>query len=72
MIQSAYDDAEWWGRFLQNGPCVITRRTNPLILASTWGDGSGTGSGGTIKFVSSTIPVSETEELWMGVWRELG
>ena len=61
----------WWKGHLGNHPGYTTSRAqsrNGLVLK--WGDGSGTGTGGTTELVPLTQDGEGASnlELWMGVW----
>eukprot|EP00957_Ditylum_brightwellii_P017299 1303169-Ditylum_brightwellii.AAC.1 len=68
LTEMAKDELSWWERYLTAGMCTINRALHLLTLATSWGDGNRTGSGSTLKLVSSSKPLSEVEELWMEVW----
>jgi hypothetical protein len=60
------DDLQWWDRFLQCNPGNTSRAGHMGTLGVTWGDGSGTGTGGTLEEVQHLVqPEIET---WMGTW----
>jgi hypothetical protein len=56
-------DLVWWQEFLRRNPGQVSRNGQAESLLATWGDGSGTGTGGTIE--SPDEPEIET---WMGAW----
>ena len=55
-------DMTWWSRILQVPGGRVLRSHISGTLVPTWGDGSGTGTGGTIQ-----IP-GDGMKLWMGQW----
>lgn len=60
---------KWWKDALTLG---LSRQTQPKDIATigvAWGDGSGTGSGGTINFISQNNRDSNINlNVWMGTW----
>jgi hypothetical protein len=61
----------WWGHHLRHTPGSTTYRAHSgrgIVLK--WGDGSGTGTGGSTEFYELTEAqlASPGMELWMGVW----
>lgn len=69
MTEEAWSELQWWREFLAEGLGACIKAEDPAVLVSTHGDGSGTGTGGTVQFDSSEIRTPEDLELWMGVWR---
>jgi hypothetical protein len=59
-------DLVWWREFLVRNPCQVSRSGQAQSLLATWGDGSGTGTGGTIE--EQHAP---SIEQWMGAWHPL-
>jgi hypothetical protein len=57
------DDLRWWKDFLDHNPGNPSRSGMAGTLVGTWGDGSGTGTGGTVE-TQGTL----TLETWMGTW----
>ena len=67
----AWADLTWWKRALQIFVCRRERPAKTAHLAVTWGDGSGTGTGGTVETFTITEagPVKGAQmETWMGIW----
>ena len=63
---------EWWRDFLEINPGAATcRSTSANGLVMKWGDGSGTGTGGTTELYPLTAAQERCPniELWMGVWK---
>lgn len=62
----------WWKAHLQHAPGSATyRATCGKGITIQWGDGSGTGTGGTTEFYEvseAEVQASPHMELWMGVW----
>jgi hypothetical protein len=56
-------DLWWWHAFLEANPGNTSRTGCSSSLLGTWGDGSGTGTGGTIE--EQRVPELEA---WMGTW----
>ena len=68
MTEGLLMDLDWWKIALRH---KISRRARPLhsqTLVSTYGDGSGTGTGGTIQVHHDDRP-DEPMDMWMGVWK---
>ena len=69
LRQRSQDCLWWWREALTSG---LSRQTQPRDIATigvSWGDGSGTGTGGTINFL--TLEEREnpiTLDIWMGTW----
>ena len=73
LSAASHGALEWWAQLLRANPgsCTAAGMDSGLVLK--WGDGSGTGTGGT----TEVCPISDgrlatdgpTLELWMGVWR---
>jgi len=61
-------DLEWWETALQLSPRQYARSRHQSIVGVTWGDGSGTGTGGTLQIVP-TGGEAMAVEAWMGVWQ---
>jgi hypothetical protein len=59
------EDLEWWFAFLAENPGNESRSGKAGKLAVTFGDGSGTGTGGTIEWVRD---LGLCLEAWMGTW----
>eukprot|EP00957_Ditylum_brightwellii_P132448 10099695-Ditylum_brightwellii.AAC.1 len=70
MTEKAYLEVTWWKEYLSLGPCAICRPLDLLVLATTWGDSSGTGTGGTFRLISSAELAQSDKEWWMGVWTQ--
>ena len=68
MTPQAWDELSWWREYLSRSDGALVRARDSAVLVSTWGDGSGTGSGGTVQFSSSQVPTPDELEMWMGVW----
>jgi hypothetical protein len=64
LIESTWADLRWWIDFLQHNPgnCSPTGSMGNMVV--TWGNGSGTGTGGT----SETLNQPGRLETWMGTW----
>jgi hypothetical protein len=55
-------DLRWWVTYLEHGNERFARSTKSATLVLTWGDGSGTGTGGT--FTVGKEPL----KMWKGKW----
>lgn len=53
----------WWENTLLDNPGCHAYGTHARLLVPTWGDGSGTGTGGTIQ-----LPLDPVLRMWRGVW----
>jgi hypothetical protein len=60
-------DLDWWASALALNPCVTAYSANQGALGLSYGDGSGSGTGGTVQVVGreGACPPLET---WMGTW----
>ena len=56
----------WWNELLQPELCRPARPMQADVLGVTWGDGSGTGTGGTVELLGFTA-----QRMWMGTWGPL-
>ena len=59
---SVRQEMRWWRRILETSPARVLRSSASATLIPTWGDGSGTGTGGT------AILPGEPMRMWMGQW----
>ena len=71
LTDDSFRALEWWDGLLERNHGFVTSRSQGsggLVLK--WGDGSGTGTGGTTEFysVGDREIMSPDIELWMGVW----
>jgi hypothetical protein len=66
LSEACMEDLAWWKHFLLNNPGNFSRNGTAGNIMGTWGDGSGTGTGGTVEPLGQTgLP---TLEAWMGAW----
>jgi hypothetical protein len=66
LAPETLQDLQWWTSFLKDGRGNTSRSGHMGTLGVTWGDGSGTGTGGTLEEVQHQAqPEIET---WMGTW----
>jgi hypothetical protein len=67
LSDDAWADLTWWSTYLTLNSGARGRSSTSGSLTATWGDGSGTGTGGTLEEAGTTgkIPVIEA---WMGTW----
>jgi hypothetical protein len=63
LSEACSEDLLWWKEFLTFNPGNPSLSGTAASLVGTWGDGSGTGTGGTIE--TKNVPTLET---WMGTW----
>jgi hypothetical protein len=62
-------DLSWWEDFLHANPGNRSPTGSLGSLTATWGDGSGTGTGGTIETLDPKNPdTSGWIDTWMGTW----
>jgi hypothetical protein len=61
-------DLDWWAAALALNPCVTAYSANQGTLGLSFGDGSGSGTGGTIQVVGRDGACPPLEA-WMGTWR---
>jgi hypothetical protein len=67
LSEAAWLDLEWWTDFLAINPGANGVSGQSGTLVSTWGDGSGTGAGGTLEIHQPDEPVAPMR-IWMGTW----
>jgi len=67
LSEQAWAHLAWWEQYLHCNPGRQCRAAFGGFLAATWGDGSGTGTGGTYEDQGATGPLPNMET-WMGVW----
>lgn len=67
LTPAAWQDLEWWEDFLAVNPGATSASGKAATLVSTWGDGSGTGAGGTLE-IREPNGVQAPMEAWMGTW----
>jgi len=59
----------WWMDALRLGLTKQSQPTDVATLGITWGDGSGTGAGGTFNLASSHVVTDVTTlDIWKGIW----
>jgi hypothetical protein len=64
----AQADFCWWEKALNSGPREQVQTRYFCTLGVAWGDGSGSGSGGTFEWVDSGKGALPKMEAWMGAW----
>ena len=64
LSTQAWLDLDWWRNSLELNHGVHGIGSVPGAVAVTWGDGSGTGGGGTME-LEAKVPMLE---FWMGTW----
>jgi hypothetical protein len=62
----AWQNLEWWEDFLSQNPGATGVSGQSGTLVTTWGDGSGTGAGGTMEIRDGAEPTPMLT--WMGTW----
>lgn len=58
------DGLKWWSAFFVSGEGRYSRPTRAATFAPTFGDGSGTGTGGTFR-----LPETPRLQMWKGKWQ---
>jgi hypothetical protein len=58
----------WWEQALNSGLGEQVQPRDFCTLGVAWGDGNGSGSGGTFEWVDSGKGVLPKMEAWMGAW----
>jgi hypothetical protein len=66
LSSTAWQNLEWWEAYLTRNPGATGVSGQSGTLVTTWGDGSGTGAGGTLEIRDDTSPPSMLT--WMGTW----
>jgi hypothetical protein len=62
----AWQNLEWWEEYLVQNTGALGVSGQSGTLVTTWGDGSGTGAGGTLEIWDETGPTPMLT--WMGTW----
>jgi hypothetical protein len=62
----AWQNLEWWEEYLVRNPGAAGVSGQSGTLVTTWGDGSGTGAGGTLEIRGEAGP--KPMLTWMGTW----
>jgi hypothetical protein len=67
LSEVVQEDLSWWDEFFHLNPGHTSRAGHMRTMGVTWGDGSGTGTGGTFleEVQHHTDPTLDT---WMGTW----
>ena len=69
LTPGAWDDLLWWHRHLASASGRAARPARTATLVAHFGDGSGTGTGGTSQTVGGTAAANlHPLEMWMGRW----
>ena len=55
MTLAAWEELSWWRQYLLRSDGALVRALDAAVLVSTWGDGSGTGLGGTVQTIYSRV-----------------
>ena len=71
LTELARLDLEWWRQCLQVGLHATIQVRCSQYLGVAWGDGSGTGTGGTFEWIGADEGPLPILEAWMGVWTPL-
>jgi hypothetical protein len=64
----AFACLDWWERAIQRGLACTVQVRDESTGVVTWGDGSGTGSGGSVDFIRWDFVKLGPSEDWMGSW----
>jgi hypothetical protein len=68
LDSEALMELDWWTESLGRGLQRQFQVEDENIVVITWGDGSGTGSGGTVEFQGDNCEPTTGVESWMGTW----
>jgi hypothetical protein len=63
LTPECVSDLMWWREYRLRNPGQTSRSGMASSLLATWGDGSGTGTGGAVE-----SPDDDHIEQWMGAW----
>jgi hypothetical protein len=66
FTKDAIDGLRWWAAFLEQDNSRPVRPRRSGTIGCAWGDGSGTGTGGTTEILGADVP--HTMRMWMGTW----
>ena len=71
LSKTAWDDLAWWRAALVSDVKRPARYPRSGTLVAAWGDGSGTGAGGTLHTTEADKPTFEVGRaaMWLGQWR---
>jgi hypothetical protein len=64
LSEECIEDLEWWTQYLQVNPGNPSKAGAAGSLTAAWGDGSGTGTGGTDEALEAKGKIGT----WMGTW----
>jgi hypothetical protein len=70
LSDRSLEGLSWWHTFLGNNPGNPSRSGTAGTLSVSFGDGSGTGTGGTMETLEVNGPKLPGLEAWMGMWSE--
>lgn len=59
-------DLLWWQSALQTGLLAVIQPMHTALLGITWGESSGTGLGGTFRWVDPSTSCLPKLQAWMG------
>jgi len=68
LSTSSRAELAWWRAALDSGLCRWAQTRDVGTLVCTFGDGSGTGTGGTFELVEVGARSQARMEMWMGTW----
>ena len=71
MTSEMWLDLEWWEKVSQANVSATAQSEDTGLMVITWGDGSGTGTGGTFQDLGEGDLAGGTSldlEMWMGTW----
>ena len=68
LTPGAIAELHWWDCVLDLGVSARCQVEDDAVLTLTWGDGSGTGTGGTTEFIDGEGQHMGPMETWMGAW----
>jgi hypothetical protein len=64
LSEECIEDLQWWLKYLRDNPGNPSKAGAAGSLTATWGDGSGTGTGGTEEARAQEGAI----DIWMGTW----
>jgi len=70
LTVGAWDDLLWWQHHLQHSSGRAARPSRSATLVAHFGDGSGTGTGGTTQTVGGPYHDPAPLDMWMGRWSD--
>jgi hypothetical protein len=66
LTESVLRDIRWWHFLLSNPGGRVARSARSETLMLKWGDGIGTGAGGTLGWLGTLVFANDPLQIWMG------